>query len=249
MSIKSKLKELASYKASAPKENRGMIDHLIELYSSKEIPNFKTVANSVMRLSNKTKSKPIQEKAVREYERITGKYKDALQTTGRIGRSIAEKRLRTAGKLASITLILFCRANAGDAPATVSVAGDGKDMKNKTRSQGKRILETVKDKSAKHARKYGDLEQFYIGSFDVRLDGAEEAFLKSVENKMMRRSGTVPNPEGGDFKHLTALLKSKNYLFHLQHQRHQLSPLSLPRTFPSSPRSTRRSRRKRRNWP
>ncbi len=91
-----------------------MIDHIVELYSSKKSFNFKTVENSVMRLSNKTKSKPIQEKAVR---------------------------------------------------------------KNKTRSQGKRILETVKDKSAKHARKYGDLEQFYIGSFDVRLDGAEEAFL------------------------------------------------------------------------
>ena len=136
-----------------------------------------------------------------------------MPTTGRIERSIAEKRLRTGGKLASITLILFRRANAGDAPATVSVAGDGKALKNKTRAQGKRILETVKDKSAKHARKYGDLEQFYIGSFDVRLDGAEEAFLKSVENKMMRRSGTVPNPEGSGFKHLTALLKSKNVVF------------------------------------
>ena len=138
------MKTLASYKASAPKKNRGMIDHSIELYSSKKIPNFKTVENSVMRLSNKTKSKPIQEKAVREHERITGKYKDALPTTGRIGRSIAEKRLRTAGKLASITLILFRRATAGDAPATVSVAGDGKDRKNKTRTQGKRKLEVGK---------------------------------------------------------------------------------------------------------
>ena len=43
MPIKSKLKESASYKASAPKENRAMIEHLIDLYSNKKIPNFRTV--------------------------------------------------------------------------------------------------------------------------------------------------------------------------------------------------------------
>ncbi len=134
MPIKIKLEELSSYKASAPKGNRGMIENLIELYSSKKTPNFKTVETSVMRLSDKTKSKQIQEKTARKYEIITGKYKDALPMTGRMGRSIAEKRLRTAGELASITLILFRRATAGDAPATVSVAGDGEAMKNKTKA-------------------------------------------------------------------------------------------------------------------
>ena len=123
-----------------------------------------------------------------------------MPAAGRIERSIAEKRLRTGGKLASITIILLRRANAGDAETTVNVAGDSKATKNKTRAQGKRILETVKDTSAKHARKYGDLKQFYIGSFDVGLDGAEEAFLKSVENKMMRRSVTAPTPESEGFK-------------------------------------------------
>jgi hypothetical protein len=118
-----------------------------------------------------------------------------LPITGRIDRSIAEKRLRTGGPLSSITLILLRRANAGDAEATVNVPY----LKESVKKQGRRILQKVKDKSAKHARKYGDMEHFYIGSFDVRLDGVEEAFIKSVENKMMRRSGTVDTPEGGDF--------------------------------------------------
>ena len=92
MPLKSNLKELASYKASAPKENRGMIEHLIELYSNKKIPNFRTVENAVTRLASHTKSKPTQAKAVKEYDKITGKYKDALPCTGRIERQIAEKR-------------------------------------------------------------------------------------------------------------------------------------------------------------
>ena len=41
MPLKSNLKELASYKASAPQENRAMIEHLIELYSNKKIPKYR----------------------------------------------------------------------------------------------------------------------------------------------------------------------------------------------------------------
>ena len=73
MPIKSKLKELASYKASAPKENRAMIEHLIELYSNKKIPNFRTVENAVTRLASHRKSKPTQAKALKEYDKIAGK--------------------------------------------------------------------------------------------------------------------------------------------------------------------------------
>ena len=123
MPLKSNLKELASYKARAPKESRAMIEHLIELYSNKKIPNFKSVENAVTRLASHTKSKPTQAKALKEYDKIAGKYKDALPTTGRIGRQIAEKRKKVQSKVLSITLILFRLANAGDAKATVSVPG------------------------------------------------------------------------------------------------------------------------------
>ncbi len=35
MLVKSNIKDLRSYKASASRENRGMIQHLIDIYSSK----------------------------------------------------------------------------------------------------------------------------------------------------------------------------------------------------------------------
>ncbi len=77
MPLKSNLKELASYKASAPKENRAMIEHLTELYSNKKIPKYRTVEKAVSRLASKTKSKAIQTKAAREYDKIANKYKNA----------------------------------------------------------------------------------------------------------------------------------------------------------------------------
>ena len=130
-----------------------MIQSLIELYSSRKIPNYISVENAVNRLAVKSKSKAVQAKALKVHEALTEKYKDALPTTGRIERSIAEKRLRTGGKVMSITLILFRRASAGDAEATVNVQGGGKAKKNEARAEGEKMLETVKDKSGKRARK------------------------------------------------------------------------------------------------
>ena len=70
MPYKSNLKELASYKAAAPKENRNMIEQLIELYYNKKIHNSKTVENVVTRLMLKTKNLAIQAKTVREFDKI-----------------------------------------------------------------------------------------------------------------------------------------------------------------------------------
>ena len=63
--IAPKKKELASYKAAAPKGNRAMIEKLTELYYNKKIPNYKTVENVVTRLMSKTKNEAIQAKSVR----------------------------------------------------------------------------------------------------------------------------------------------------------------------------------------
>ena len=74
-------------------------------------------------LASHTKSKPTQAKALKEYDKIAGKCKDSLPTTGRIGRQIAEKRKKVQSNVLSIALILFRLASAGDAEATVSVPG------------------------------------------------------------------------------------------------------------------------------
>ena len=57
------------------------------------------------------------------------------------------------------------------------------------------------------------LEQFYIGSFDLRVTADDEAFLKDMENRMTRRGGTIDSAEASDFKHLTSILKVKNVVF------------------------------------
>ncbi len=75
-----------------------MINRLIELYTLREIPNFKTVENAVTRLTSNTKSKPTQAKAVGEYDKIVSKHKDALPATGRIARQILEKRKKVLSK-------------------------------------------------------------------------------------------------------------------------------------------------------
>ena len=106
MPFKSNLKELAARLAMAPSGNKPMIKHLIELYSDKKIPNYRTVETAVNRLTLKTKNKSIQAKGVREYDKIANKYKDALPSTGRIQRQILEKRKKVLSRVLSITLIL-----------------------------------------------------------------------------------------------------------------------------------------------
>ena len=68
MPYKSNLKELGEYLKVAPSGNKGMIKHLIELYTDRKIPMYATVERAASRLSNATKNKAIQIKAVKEYE-------------------------------------------------------------------------------------------------------------------------------------------------------------------------------------
>ena len=169
MPFKSNLKELANYRKSAPKGNRDMIDKLTELYYNKKIPKYRTVENVIIRLLAGTKNRNAQAKAVREFDKVMQKYTDAMPTTGRIARQIPEKRKKVLSKVVSITLILFRLADAGDAKATVSVPGvSGEKAKEDVRKEAKKDQANVANKSAKAKRKYEKLEQFYIGSCDLR---------------------------------------------------------------------------------
>ena len=152
MPFKSNLKELAARLAMAPSGNKPFIKHLIELYTDRKIPNYVTVENAVNRLALKTESKATKLKAVKEYDKIANKYKDALPSTGRIQRQILEKRKRILSKVVSITLILFRLADAGNAKATVSVAGViGDKAKADVRKQAEQKQETVAKKRTKQS--------------------------------------------------------------------------------------------------
>ncbi len=92
----------------------------------------------------------------------------------------------------------------------MSVPGYGGPKAKKTmRAEGKEALSDVAKQTPKTKRRYVDLEQFYIGGFDLRVGADEEAHLQRIEDKMMRRGGAIPSIEGNDFKHLALLLKIK----------------------------------------
>ena len=49
------------------------------------------------------------------------------------------------------------------------------------RKDAKKHQDLVAKDSTKARRKYGKLEQFYIGSFDLRVSADDEAFLKKIK--------------------------------------------------------------------
>ena len=91
---KAKMNELRAYKKGAPNDNKEMIQHVIDLYEAKKTPTFKTAENVLLRLSNTSKNKAIQERGLKDYKAVVAKYADAMPTTGRLTRQIAEKQKR-----------------------------------------------------------------------------------------------------------------------------------------------------------
>ena len=116
--------------------------------------------------------------------------------------------------MAVLLLITLRRASEGDAEATVNVEGIVGDAQKKyVRKTIRKIQNDIAGQSAYAKRKYGDLEQFYVGCFDLRLDADAVKILNSDENETMCRGGTRASHEGRDFAHLASLMKSKNVVF------------------------------------
>jgi hypothetical protein len=211
-SFKQNLAELKGYGRTAPKENKAKIEEIIDLYERKKIPNFRTAENAVIRLNQKSKNAARSKRAELEYEKVVAKYRDAQPITGRLNRELDKKR-KSSEILAGITMILFrVKDRSGEKQeVTVNVDGvGGEGAKQDMREIGKKVKNELTNKNNKTRRKCGDLEQFYIGTFDLRIDKLDLDFLKKVENQMMRRGGTA---EGSDFKRLAQLLMSKNVAF------------------------------------
>ena len=92
MTFKPNLRELKSYVRQAPSQNRAKIEHIINLYESKKIANFKTAINFVLLLSSKNKNTINSGKQEREYQRIITKYSEAEPMTGRLNRQIEQRK-------------------------------------------------------------------------------------------------------------------------------------------------------------
>ena len=81
--------------------------------------------------------------------------------------------------MVSITLILFRLATVEKEKGEPTVSVPGKSKKDVIK-EAKQDMADVVSKSKKAKRKYGTLEQFYIGSFDLRVTDDDGSFLKGM---------------------------------------------------------------------
>ncbi len=92
MSVKRNAQGLRSYARSGPATNRPRIQKIIELCSSRKIPNFRTALNAVLRLASNRKLTISSSKAVKAYGQLVTKYENAVPITGILSRTAKRKR-------------------------------------------------------------------------------------------------------------------------------------------------------------
>jgi hypothetical protein len=156
---------------------------IVSLYVEKRIRNVRTVENAIYRISQPRYQRSGQAEA--EYRKLVNKYSDAEPMTGRLERESLRKKIKTY----SATMMLFKKVDDWDKEKkidpTLLVPPLNKEDKDP---------ETDKSKSAKafkkamKARNYQDLRQFYIGTFDIRLDGVDLQWLNEVHETLNRKA-------------------------------------------------------------
>ena len=201
MGIKSNIKELTDLKRRAPTQNKAKIDEIINLYSNRQIPIFKTAENLVNRLSVKTNNPTSINKTNKLYESVVGKYKEAPPATGKIERQLKGKIRKTY----SATMILFREPDDGDTKTktmSVNVASSSKKEKQDIIEQAEEDIKQIRKQKT-----YSKLKQFYLGSFDLRLTGNEYEYLQGQTDKMIHR-GSDPN-----FRRVADMLIDGNVIF------------------------------------
>ncbi len=102
MTFKSYLKEIKSYARSGPAPNRPRTQKIVELYSTRKIPNFKTALNAVLLLASNRKLTISSNKAVKAYDQLMTKYDNAVPITGILSRNAKRKR-----PLVSVELVFY----------------------------------------------------------------------------------------------------------------------------------------------
>ncbi len=106
MGFKTNVQELKSYARSGPASNRPRIQKIIELYSSRKIPNFKTALNAVLLLASNHRLTISSNKAVKAYGQLMTKYESAVPISGILSRTAKRKRPLVNG---GASLLWQCR--------------------------------------------------------------------------------------------------------------------------------------------
>ncbi len=91
-SFKTNIRELKSYARSGPVSNRPRIQKIIELYSSRKIPNFKTALNAALLLASNHTLTISSNKAVKAFDQLMTKYESAVPITGILSRRTVKRK-------------------------------------------------------------------------------------------------------------------------------------------------------------
>ena len=82
MAFKTNVAELKGYTRKAPASNRSRIQHIIQLYEARKIPQFRSALNVVLLLSSTNKHTIRSNRAIRMYDEAVAKYGEATPVTG-----------------------------------------------------------------------------------------------------------------------------------------------------------------------
>ena len=123
--------------------------------------------------------------------------------TGRLRRETLRKDIKTY----SATMILFKKVD------------DWTKEKKKQPDPTLLVNVDAELKQEVKTRKFRDLRQFYIGTFDIRLDGVDLEWLQSVHETLIRKDRVVGKDKDGndifdpDFPKMVKLMIDKNVIF------------------------------------
>ena len=183
----------ASFKAKA--------QEIVNLYVDKKIRNIRTAENALFRLSQPRYQRSGQAEVA--YQKVVNQYRGAEPMTGRLRRETLRKDIKTY----SATMILFKKVE------------NWKKEAKKEPDPTLLVNVTPELKQEVKTRKFRDLRQFYIGTFDIRLDGVDLEWLQSVHETLIRKDRKVGVDKDGndifdpDFPKMVKLMIDKNVIF------------------------------------
>ena len=127
--LKSNIKHLKTFLASAPAANREKINHVIALYEQRRIASYPTAVKNVLQLSHPSAFKKWQ--AAKDYDNAVAKYRDAVPVVGRLRRQIA--KAHSPVKEYAMTVLLYTSERKKD--PTVDVKEDFVDVAQQAKSR------------------------------------------------------------------------------------------------------------------
>ena len=176
---------------------------IVKLYKERKITNYVTAENALLRLATLSQLKTGG--ADKYYQNVVGKYANAESQTGSLTRQMDKKR----NNVYSLEIILFRKADDWDISPEEPTAKNKRDptVNIKTRS-AKEKQEKV---SLAKVRRYRDLKQYYIGSFNVNIDSFEMRLIEKHKLQLLRRDGDRESKKG--FAEMVKFLDAKNMVF------------------------------------